>query len=259
MRPATSSSSGSAEAAAPATDDAVAGMLLRASRCEVQQHVLGGMLHDLNGPLNTVALTLALVSAGVTRSLAAAPQDAALTRLARHVATLGTEVRRLADSSQAMSRTLHESLADAPPEPVELAVLVADVRRRLRHHAALRDIVVEELVATDDGVVVHAVRDGVQLALSGLLLGAFAACQPDARVTLHTARRGDRAIVTIGARPAALPDGVRVALDAMVIPPPEAALHLAAGRLAMRAQGGVVSFGFGADEIVIDVALPATR
>jgi hypothetical protein len=44
----------------------------------------------------------------------------------------------------------------------------------------------------------------------------------------------------------------------MVVPPPSGALHLVAGRLAVRAQGGLVSFSFGADEIVIDIALPAT-
>jgi hypothetical protein len=105
---------------------------------------------------------------------------------------------------------------------------------------------------------VHAERDALQLALSALLLGACAACEPDARVALRTDRRDDRAIVTIAARPAALPDDVRAALDAMVIPPPRAALQLAAGRLAVQAQGGLVSFAFGANEIVIDVALPAT-
>jgi len=233
-------------------------MLLRASRCEVQQHVLAGLLHDLNGPLNTIALTLALVSSGVARSAAAAPADAALARLARHVATLEAEMQRLADSSQAMSRTLQEALQESVAEPLVLAPLVVEARRRLRHHAALRDIVVDEVVAADDGVVVHAGRDALQLALSALLLGACAACERDARVALRTDRRGDQAIVTIAARPASLPGDVRAALEAMVVPPPRAALHLAAGRLAARAQGGLVSFAFGEDEIVIDVALPAT-
>jgi hypothetical protein len=122
----------------------------------------------------------------------------------------------------------------------------------------LRDIVVEDLVAADDGVVVRVERDALQLALSGLLLGACAACKPGATIALRTARRGDQAIVTIAARPAALSEDARAALDAMVVPPPSAALHLAAGRLAVRAQGGVVSFGVGAGEIVIDIALPAT-
>jgi len=256
--PGTSSASGSAGTGAEETDNGADGMLMRASRCEVLQHVLGGMLHDLNGPLNNIALTLALVSAGVARSAAAAPADAALARLARHAATLDAEVRRLAECSQAMSRTLQDALAGADREPVELAALVADVRRRLRHHAALRDIVVEEPVAADDGVVVHVERDALQLALSGLLLGACAACEADARVALRTARQGDQATVAIAARPATLPDHVRAALDAMVVPPPSAALHLAAGRLAVRAQGGRVSFGFGVREIVIDIALPAT-
>ena len=62
--------------------------------------------------------------------------------------------------------------------------------------------------------------------------------------------------MTIDARPAMLATDVRAALDAMVVPPPPAVLHLAAGRHAVRAQGGTVSFHPGENDLVIEVALP---
>jgi signal transduction histidine kinase len=238
------------------TTDALEAMLVRASRSDVQQHVLGGLLHDLNGPLNNIALTLALVSAGVARQLAAAP-DPAITRLARHVSTLESEMSRLAELSQSMARMLQDDPAGRAVEPVPLDALVVEVRRRLRHHAALQDILLEDVVAEDQGALVHAARDALQLGLSALLLGACNACRPDARIGIRTSRRGADAVVTITARPAALPADVQAALDAMVVPPPPEALNLAAGRLVARQQGGVVTIACGADHLVIDITFPA--
>jgi len=233
-------------------------MLIRLSRAEVQQHVIGGLLHDLNGPLNNLSLTLALVATAVARGAAAAPADASMTRLARHVATLEAEVRRLADCSQAMGRTLQDESAGDAPELVDLSALVVQVRRRLRHHAALHDILLEEVESADAGVAVRAERDALHFAICALLLGACAACEPDARVALRVARRGEQAIITMTARPAAVPEDVRHALDATVVPPPSMALHVAAGRLVVRAQGGLVSLSFGETDVVIEVGLPAT-
>jgi signal transduction histidine kinase len=234
-------------------------VLLRASRCEVQRQVIGGLLHDLNGPLNNIALTLALVTTGIARSVAAAPDDPAMTRLARHVATLEAEVRRLAECSQAMGRSLQDDFAGASAEPIVLEPLVAEIRRRLRHHAALHEIVFEDIDAEDSDIAVRAARDALQLALSALLLGACAACTPESRVGFRIARRGAQATLTVSARAAVLSPEVRDALDTMVMPPPAGALHLAAGRRAVQAQGGLVSFAHGANDVVIDIAFPAAR
>jgi signal transduction histidine kinase len=238
--------------------EALEAMVVRASRGDVQQHVLGGLLHDLNGPLNNIALTLALVSAGIARQFAAAP-DPAIARLARQVATLEAEVARLADSSQAMGRVLQEETGGVAAEPVPLDALVVEVRRRLRHHAALHDIVLDDAVMEDKGAVVRAERESLQLALSALLLGACGACRADARISIRTARRDADVVVTITARPAALPADVQASIDAMVVPPPPAALNLAAGRLVAQNNGGLVTIASGADHLVIDIAFRRDR
>ena len=257
MRP-PSTPNESVEPDAGSTDDALRAMLVRTSRREVQQHVLGGLLHDLNGPLNSIALTLALVSAGIARQFAATP-DPAITRLARHVATLEAEVGRLAESSRAMSRMLQEDAGRSVAEPVPLDALVVEVRRRLRHHAALHDIVLDDAVIEDQGAVVHAERESLQIALSALLVGACNACRPDAHVGLRTSRRDADVVVTITARPAVLPADVQAAIDATVVPPPPGALNLAAGRLVAQKNGGQVTIACGADHVVIDIAFRAHR
>jgi hypothetical protein len=78
-------------------------------------------------------------------------------------------------------------------------------------------------------------------------------------VGLCTACRGVQAVVTIFARPAMLTPELRAALDTMPVPPPRGALHLAAGRHAMRAQGGVVSVETRESELLIEIALPVAR
>ena len=231
--------------------------LLQASRCAVQQHVLGGLLHDLNGPLNNIALTLALVSATVARQAAAAPDDGLVARLTRHVTTLEAELRRLASSSHAMAGVLHGTGAE--PEPVVLRELAGEAVRQLRHHAALHDVALEQAVAGDD-VAVVADRDMLRFALLALMLAACALCAPGARIVLEARRRGGDAVAVLTACPAALADAGRAAFDAPLVSPRAEWLHLVAGRVAVAAQGGRITLASSAhDEVVIELAFDARR
>ena len=231
--------------------------LLQASRCAVQQHVLGGLLHDLNGPLNNIALTLALLSATVAREVAASPGDAGVQRLVRHAGTLETELRRLTACSHAMSSVLHAE--GAGPEPVVLHDMALEVQRQLRHHAAMHEITLDA-TGEADGTAVDADRDMLRFALLALVLALCGVCAPGARVALDARRRGDDDVVRISARPATLSDAGRAAFDSAVVSPPSEWLHLVAGRAAATAQGALVSLASGErDEVVIEVALRARR
>jgi signal transduction histidine kinase len=241
--------------AAPLAGDAET--LLQASRCAVQQHVLGGLLHDLNGPMNNIALTLALVAATVARQAAATPDDPLVARLVRHVATLEAEMLRLGSRSQAMASVLHAE--GSGPEPIALRDVAGEVRRQLRHHAALHEIALDEAAPGDDATV-DADRERLRFALLALVLAACALCAPGARVVLDVRRRGHEALVRIAAQPATLPDAGRAAFDSPLVSPPSEWLHLVAGRVAATAEGGHVAIVSDArDEVVLEVAFPARR
>lgn len=240
---------------AEASSDPHRHMLVQASRCGVQQHVLGGLLHDLNGPLNTIALTLALVSSLVGRQLAADPDDALALRVARHVAMLEAEARRLGASSQSMSSVLHAEEGDA--QTFALGELIEEARRQLRHHATLHDIALEH-VGDGGGALVHTAREPLRFALLALLLSACAMCDRGGRVVVSGFCRGDDAVVDIAARPAVLPAAARAAFDAPLVSPASEWLHLAAGRLVVTRTGGTVDLvARNADEVAIEIAMHA--
>lgn len=124
--------------------------LLDAARARRQEALTAGFLHDLNGPLNNVNLTLALLDATLGRARAAAPGDGLLDRCQRHVALLQAESLRLQQWSRVVGNVL---LAPEGAEPrADLLVLLGEVHRMVRHQAALHELMLS--VAAPEGVMV---------------------------------------------------------------------------------------------------------
>lgn len=214
--------------------------LVEASRCRAQQHVLGGLVHDLNGPLNNLTLTLALMEGVIARHPPDAPAEAAFARLRRYLATLQGESARLAANAQGMGAMLHAE--SCPPVHVPLGPVLDEVRARLRHHAALREVDLE--VAPVDGeTTAHLDPGALRLALIDLTLAAIACATGRARITLQASAAAATVTVGIEVSPAVLPPAAVAAFDALVVAPASEWLELVAGRLIVMQQGGRATLG----------------
>jgi len=124
--------------------------LLDAARARRQEALAAGFLHDLNGPLNNVNLTLALLDTTLGRARVAAPGDSLLDRCQRHVALLQAESLRLQQWSRTVGSVLITPEASEPR--ADLLVLLGEVHRMVRHQAALHEVMLS--VAAPEGVMV---------------------------------------------------------------------------------------------------------
>ena len=221
-----------------------AALAVDASRASVQEHVFLGLLHDLNGPLNNLVLTLALLERTLGAELGAEPGA----RARRYVAALGQEVARLAAWSREAAAAL---IPSAEGGPATTGALLHDAWRLLRHHATRCEV----------GLVVETGRDatlaegaGARAALLAFVAAAIDLAPPGATVTLTGDERAHRAIVRIAVAPA------KARGESTVPPTPvraaSAAGHLDAGRALVAALHGSTSMRTDGARTLLEITLP---
>jgi signal transduction histidine kinase len=231
-------------------------LIVAASRARTQAILVAGLLHDLNGPLNNLRLTLELV----TRVLAQHPDgdaDAvASARLRRYLDTLAQESTRITEWSRAAGAALGPGNATGPEA---LAVLLEEAQRLFRHHAALSEVRLESAAVSDGDVQVeNAVATRALLAT--LLCAAIALAPAGAVVRIECAARHPHALVRVAIAPAHVPaDATGALAQAEDAPRSPLAVDLASLRAQAASLNGEASLRTDARGAVIEVALPRAR
>jgi signal transduction histidine kinase len=226
--------------------------LIAASRADTSQQVLAGLLHDLNGPLNNLSLTLALLSGTLSRVTAQQPDDATLARCRRYVDTLTAETQRFSDSARALGAAI------VPPEAstgsIALSSLLQHAQRALRHHASLREVHLSIASAAAD-LAVAGDPDLLKLALVDLLVTAIDATAPGGEIAVTPDDAGGTLRVRIVARAARI--ALDRALDEMLSMPRSQSVCFVAARRILELHGGSATLrADSGDAIVIDARMP---
>jgi len=231
-----------------------AALVIAASKAETRQHVLAGLLHDLNGPLNNLGLTLALLERALAPWLVEHAGDDLGVRLRRYMASLAVDASRLGSWSRGASAAVHPSIS---AEPAAIAKLLDDAQRLLRHHATLAEV----------RLAVDAARGGdtsvdnggaVSGALMSLIVAAISLARSGGAVSVANDAGAAQAIVRIGVEPARHTSVVTRAFAASTVTPTSATeMHLLAGRLQIESVRGTASMRIDGERVTLDVALPA--
>jgi signal transduction histidine kinase len=229
-------------------------MLIAASRWEASRHVLSGRLHDLNGPLNNLTLTLALLSAALPPMAAQPTDDVALQRCRRYADTLALEARRLAEGARAISAAIVPAEPSAGVAPV--STLLRDAQHTLRHHASMHEVRVSVDTKPAADFASSGDLDLLQLALVGLLLTALAATDPGGEIMVTPADAGGGLLLT-RARVAREPvDGAAAASGLMLVSPRAQWLCYAAARRILELHGGGATLHAEPDTLLIEARMP---
>lgn len=218
-----------------ATDDA----LILAAEADANQHVLGGLVHSAKGPLNNFNLTLALLTAAISRVEASEFTPEMLARWKRYAGVLAHESERLAlciDSMHALTLR-HEPSRKA----IDVCALLRECAHVLRHDATMREIALD-IDVPESGV--HAIGDPrlVRLALVSLTIALLDCAPQGARVGL----RLDAATVRTPTIMIAMSEGTTppgLVADLFRVSGMAECEHFAAAaaRLIVEAQGGELS------------------
>ena len=232
-------------------DDGLA-VLVAAGRAQAQQHVLVGILHDLNGRLNNFNLTLTLLETTLARHAPQAPVEPLLERCRRYGAALTNEARRLADALQPLATLVSP---EAPADTgIDVGRLLEETRHALRHATVLHEIALA--ASADDGVPL--VRgDGalLRLALLDIVIGLMACTAPGGQIAMSAAADGDDVVVRFTARGTRIPAATLRAFDRITLTAPASALDLLAARAIIAAQGGSVTLQSHDEDARIDARL----
>lgn len=218
--------------------------LLLASEAQANRHVLVGLVHAANGPLNNFNLTLALLATSLVRAetASAAPEMAA--RWTRYIEVLRNETARLASFVEDIhALTLpHEPAREA----IDLCALLRECARVLRHDATIREI---ELVLDAPDLATYAMGDPqlVRLALLALTICLLDVTPPGGRIGWRLSD-GDGAsapAIAITTSLATLPPDLVASLFRLSCTAESPYSAAIAGRLIIEAQGGGVALGSG--------------
>jgi signal transduction histidine kinase len=227
-------------------------LVVAASRAHTQDLVMAGLLHDLNGPLNNLGLTLTLLE----RALASAtdPATGALaSRLRRYLDTLAHESARLGAWSRTAAAAVHA--AEPADAPAPLASLVEAARASLRHHATLSEVRLDVVHGAHDDVSVHG-APVVRAAMLAFLAAAIALAGPGGFVQVTLARSGADALVRIVLPGARVPaEVVRALDDTALVSASSVACDIVAGRALVDSVHGRASVRDDASASTIEIAL----
>jgi len=232
--------------------------ILLASQARVQEHVLGSLLHDINGPLNNFTLTLTLLEATLGRVAPGTLPSDLDARVHRYIDVLKGEAKRLAYCARELSAV--SMPLQSSPGRVDFAGLFRDVQRVLRHEATAREIGLDVHVPAHP---VWGVGEPGMLRLAALdfLICLMDVTAPAGRISIvvDPEPRESRAIVRITAENAQLPDEVMKEFYRLMFVPDSDYIGLVAGRLIIEQQGGEAVLRADAGEpLGVELRLPAS-
>jgi signal transduction histidine kinase len=229
--------------------------LLLASEAQANRHVLTGLVHAAKGPLNNFNLTLALLSAAISRGSDAGSELAA--RRERYLEVLRNEAVRLAaciDEIHALTLR-HEPTNEA----IDVVALSTDCARVLRHGATMREVVLD-LDVPSSPLMIFGDPHLVRLALLSFAISVLDLTSPGGRVGWRVAQADDACLVTMTTTESALPPALAASLFRLSC---TAESHYSAaitGRLIIEAQGGEVTLRDATDgRPGLVLSIPAAR
>jgi K+-sensing histidine kinase KdpD len=221
-------------------------------RAQAHRHVLAGILHDLNGRLNNLHLTVTLLDTALARHAEPAPVEPLLERCRRYSGTLANETKRLAEAV----RPLAALVAPESPggEGIDIARLLDEIRAALRHATLLGEI---GLSATVQDTTLRARGDAalLRVALLDIVTGLMACTPPGGDIALVARAEGDDVVVRFAARGARIPAAALGAFDRLTLTAPPGALELMAARAIVAAQGGRATVETYAEGAVVEARL----
>ena len=212
-------------------------VLLMASQAQADHHVLMGLVHAANGPLNNFNLTLALLATSLARAdTSVAPETAA--RWTRYLDVLRNEAARLAGCVEDIhALTLpHEPAREA----IDLCAMLRDCAHVLRHDATIREI---ELVLDAPDAAIHALGDPrlVRLALLAFTIVLLDVTPSRGRTEWRLTHGTSAPTIAITTSRAALPPDLVAGLFRLSRTAESPFAAAIAGRLIIEAQGGDVA------------------
>lgn len=214
--------------------------VLLASQARTQAYVLASLAHEMNGPLNNLGLTLALLDAAIARLPSGALDPDAATRLQRYLDVLKNENGKLTHIGRELSALAAPISGNAGR--VDVAALWREVHRVLRHEATTREIGLR-LDMPEQPLWVLGDAALIRLAALNFLTCVIEVTAPGGSVAVSIARQGDDASATvrIEAAGARLPAAVMQEFYRLLLVPESDFIGLIAGRVIIEAQGGEVS------------------
>ncbi|HJU21420.1 MAG TPA: hypothetical protein VJ891_02830 [Casimicrobiaceae bacterium] len=229
--------------------------LLLASEAQANRHVLTGLVHAAKGPLNNFNLTLALLSAAISRAEGAGSELVA--RRERYLEVLRNEAVRLAaciDEIDAL--TLRHQPTN---ETFDVAALSADCVRVLRHGATMREIVLD-LDVPGSPVMAFGDPHLVRLALLSFAISVLDLTSSGGRVGWRITQVDRARLVTMTTTEPALPRSLAASLFRLSCTAESQYSAAITGRLIIEAQGGEVTIRDGAHgQPGLSLSIPAAR
>jgi signal transduction histidine kinase len=215
--------------------------LLLACEALANRHALGGLVHSGKGPLNNFNLTLALLTAAITRGEGVSPDVQA--RSLRYVDVLRAEAGRLAHYLEEMHGLVMPR--DCAPESFDIAAMLRESARTLHHGATLREIELATDVP-DAPVLAFGEPEQVRLALLALTLSLIDATPAGGVVTcaIEPEESGDRvARIALSTSREGVPARLAASLFRVACTAGSDQAAAIAGRMIIEAQGGDVAIG----------------
>ena len=224
--------------------------VLLATQMRLQRYLIGTWVHDLNGPLNNVQLTIELVAS----KLASGAADA-IEKCGRHAASLKQEIRRVAEQLRLMQE---RETPSERAQNIDLREELETAVRAFRREAATRRARVS-LDCASTPALVRGSRAVVSVAVLSLTRVALTNAVENADVVCALAMADAQVTLTYDVRPGVLDEQCILAAQA-VLPgdAEEGPGYLYAARVALEANGGTLEFVRGdASDFKIVATLPA--
>jgi hypothetical protein len=228
-------------------------LVVAASRAHAQEVMVASLLHDLNGLLNSVHLTLELLERALAQRAQGGSDAATDARTRRYLDTLKQEAARVTAWSRAAGAAI------APPgagEARDLVAVVAEAQRLFHHHAAVANVRVESVTAGVEDVRVDDVA-ATRALLATLLCAAIAMASSDGLVRIELGADETRARLLVTVAPAVVTaDAARALADPQHAPRSTLEADLWSVRAQAESLRGAASLRTDAKGVVLEVALP---
>lgn len=156
--------------------------LMLASHYQVQRHLTSALAHDLNGPINTMRITLELMDRMPSIATFGAPSDF-VTQWNRYKGIVRQELEKLKAQVADIPKSF-VSVETAPVAMFDIRDVIKDVARFLKHEATSKNIQLE-LLLPDNPLTTMGHLVEIRLAVYNLARGLIEIKNPGGRLQIH--------------------------------------------------------------------------
>ena len=234
--------------------------LLLASQIGIQAYVANSLVHDLNGPINNIQLTLELLRSSLNELTSSLPNEV-FQRLQRYQSVLKEETHRLSSLIKALPSSLNPP--SLKPEQFDVREVVEEVMGRLRHEAAAKQIR-RTIMTPPYEVTITGSPDHIKLALFNLAIMLVEATSTGGNLLLKAERRAHVAEITLCSDAAHMAEESfnelhQLFFSSSCTSSNRHSLGLFAARLVIESHGGDLAFETkSSHEVVFRALLPLT-